>query len=175
MPGERTFALLPVERASLPLLAQFARPIWEEWFTPLLGAAQVAYMLDRFQSPRALARQVEREGYRYFFITDGGEAAGYTGVCPDPGGGLFLSKLYLTRSARGRGLARKAFAALCACAREQGLPYIRLTVNRHNTQAIAVYAHLGFQRTGAAVTDIGGGFVMDDYLYEYRLGERPRA
>ena len=85
----------------------------------------------------------------------------------DPDGGLFLSKLYLIRHARGRGLARKAIEALVELARAEGLSRIHLTVNKHNLQAIQVYEHLGFARTGAVVTDIGGGFAMDDYLYAY--------
>lgn len=164
---ERSFALLPVAHSDLPLLAQLAKPIWEEYFTPIIGAAQVAYMVEHFQSLPALTHQVEKEGYRYFFITDGGEVAGYTGVQADPDGGLFLSKLYLIRHARGRGLARKAIEALVELARAEGLSRIHLTVNKHNIQAIQVYEHLGFVRTGAVVTDIGGGFAMDDYLYAY--------
>ncbi len=169
MPNDRPFTLEPVSKSQMPLLAELARSIWEEWFTPLLGKAQVAYMVDKFQSLPAMTHQVEKEGYEYYFLTDGGEVCGYMGIHPDPKDGLFLSKLYLRKSARGQGFARKAFEALCERAKRDGLPRIHLTVNKHNLQAIRVYEHLGLVRYGDTVTDIGSGFVMDDYLYEYKF------
>ena len=39
-----------------------------------------------------------------------------------------------------------------------------LAVNKHNANAIAAYRRWGFEVERALVTDIGAGFVMDDYL-----------
>ena len=36
-------------------------------------------------------------------------------------------------------------------------------------QAIAVYEHFGMQCVQKQVTDIGNGFVMDDFVYRYTL------
>ena len=41
-----------------------------------------------------------------------------------------------------------------------------LTVNKYNSSSIEVYKKRGFEITDAAVTDIGSGFVMDDYIME---------
>jgi ribosomal protein S18 acetylase RimI-like enzyme len=41
-----------------------------------------------------------------------------------------------------------------------------LAVNKHNAQAIAAYRKNGFRVADAVVKDIGGGFVMDDYIME---------
>lgn len=49
------------------------------------------------------------------------------------------------------------------------LARIYLTVNKHNKRAIAAYERFGFARTEEAASDIGGGFVMDDYIYTYDL------
>ena len=54
-------------------------------------------------------------------------------------------------------------------AKERNLKRIYLSVNKHNTPSYEVYLHLGFKVIDAVVTDIGGGFVMDDYIMEYRL------
>ena len=43
-----------------------AREIWEEHYTPIIGAEQVAYMLDKFQSVAAMQKQI-KEGYESFF------------------------------------------------------------------------------------------------------------
>ncbi len=39
-----------------------------------------------------------------------------------------------------------------------------LQVNKRNTDAIGFYRSAGFEVIREAVMDIGGGFVMDDYL-----------
>ena len=55
---------------------------------------------------------------------------------------------------------------LAVVARRHGARKIALTVNKGNRLALAVYERLGFRKAGAPVTDIGGGFVMDDYRLE---------
>jgi hypothetical protein len=42
-------------------------------------------------------------------------------------------------------------------------------VNRYNDLAIGVYEKMGFVFARAEQIDIGQGFVMDDFVYEYRL------
>ena len=46
---------------------------------------------------------------------------------------------------------------------------IYLTVNKQNLISISVYEKLGFLRARDLVTDIGSGFVMDDYVMEKYL------
>ncbi len=41
-----------------------------------------------------------------------------------------------------------------------------LTANKRNDPAIEAYRHHGFRIRGPIVTDIGGGFVMDDHRME---------
>ena len=41
---------------------------------------------------------------------------------------------------------------------------VRLQVNKANVRAQRAYERFGFVRIEEAVFDIGGGFVMDDYI-----------
>ena len=50
-----------------------------------------------------------------------------------------------------------------------GKKSVYLTVNKHNDRAVAVYKKIGFELTDSVVTDIGSGFVMDDYIFTYVL------
>lgn len=145
-------------------LCALAREIWEEHFTPIIGAGQVEYMLEKFQSVPAVSEQLE-QGYRYFLFQEEGKTVGYTGVQKQEEK-LFLSKLYIHKKSRGKKYASCAIRFLCGLCREEGLPSIWLTVNRHNEHTIAIYKKLGFSITRTQVTDIGGGFVMDDYIME---------
>jgi RimJ/RimL family protein N-acetyltransferase len=44
-----------------------------------------------------------------------------------------------------------------------------LSVNKRNTKAITAYKRNGFAIVESVVTDIGGGFVMDDYVMDKEL------
>ena len=149
-------------------IARLAREIWTEHYTPIIGPEQVEYMLDTFQSADVIARQMAAGGVAYFLIT-GGTPAGYLAV-DVRGELLFLSKIYLRRALRGRRVGAAAIEFVVGLARERRCRAIELTVNRNNAEAIAVYERLGFRRAGERVTDIGRGFVMDDYVYRLELG-----
>ena len=149
-------------------VARLAREIWSDHYAPIIGAGQVAYMLDKFQSPEAISEQIAHQDYWYFLIRYENRAVGYIGLQRQRET-LFLSKLYLDKSVRGKGLGRRAVAFILQFAGARGLATIRLTVNRHNAAAIAVYERTGFTRTGQVVTDIGGGYVMDDYVFECKV------
>ena len=53
-----------------------------------------------------------------------------------------------------------------------GFTRLELRVNRANTGAIRAYERFGFRIRGPLVTDIGGGFVMDDHVMERSLDPR---
>ena len=82
--------------------------IWKEHFTPLIGSAQVEYMLEKFQSERAIQQQIEN-GYLYFALMLGKKQIGYTGLRLDTDC-LFLSKLYIQKEYRGNGFSRLMIA-----------------------------------------------------------------
>lgn len=146
-------------------VAKLADEIWREWFPSIISEAQIDYMLDKFQSVEAITKQLS-EGYRYFLIRRGEAYVGYTGVRPDPDGRLFLSKLYIKKEHRGKRYASETFEFLRELCRENGLHGIWLTVNKNNESTINVYKHCGFNIIGEDATDIGNGFVMDDYFFQ---------
>ena len=136
MAGE--VSIVPVGTADIETLCGLAKEIWTEHYAPILSDEQVAYMVERFQSVPAVTDQLGK-GYRYFFLrTAAGENGGFMGICPEEDG-LFLSKLYVHRDFRRRGLARYALAYLRELCRREGYSPIRLTVNKHNAGSIAAY------------------------------------
>lgn len=153
------------ERAQL---AGYIAGLWHSAYDELLGKEQVDYMTEKFQSAAAIEEQVASQGYRYFYLREGNERIGYCALEPEKGS-LFLSKLYLDGAHRGRGIGQRALAAVCAQAAAMGLSRVYLTVYKGNARAIRAYEKFGFTRADSTVTDIGGGFVMDDYVYEYLL------
>lgn len=149
-------------------IADLAKVIWNEHFTPIIGKDQVDYMVEKFQSYPALKEQISEE-YEYYQIFSGGEFCGYTGIHPGEDNRLFLSKLYLKKESRGHHLATGAFSFLKEICRERGYSAIWLTCNKHNDNSLGVYRHFGFEIIDTQEADIGGGFIMDDYIMEYKI------
>lgn len=150
------------EEKDLQLIEQLAAVIWEEHYTPIIGADQVRYMLDRFQSTAAMQMQVT-EGYEYFILRETKEPVGYLAY-EKRGPDLFLSKIYVLREHRGKKIGKRAMDFVESRARAMGCSRISLTVNKNNDKSLLAYKSMGFLQEGAAVMEIGNGFVMDDYL-----------
>jgi ribosomal protein S18 acetylase RimI-like enzyme len=160
-----------LRQATLPedarKIARLAHAIWREHYTPIIGSAQVEYMLERFQSAPAIETQIAN-GMEYYLILSGGQAVGYLAF-EKRGEALFLSKIYLLEGFRGQGLGREAMEFITREALDRGCHTISLTVNKNNSRSIAAYEGMGFEKKEALVMDIGEGFVMDDYRMEKAL------
>lgn len=149
-------------------IAVLAAEIWNEHYVPLIGQAQVDYMVERFQSAAAMSAQI-KEGYEYFQVMEDDRLVGYFAIQPQPDAReLFISKFYLHKSMRGKGTGRLCMEFIEHTARARGLDRLWLTVNKGNS-AVAAYHRLGFQVAQAIVMDIGNGFVMDDFRMEKSL------
>jgi O-acetyl-ADP-ribose deacetylase (regulator of RNase III)/ribosomal protein S18 acetylase RimI-like enzyme len=150
-------------------VADLAKEIWTEYYTPIIGESQVRYMIDKFQSAPAVIAQINNDNYEYYLIVQSLEPAGYIGI-QQKAEELFLSKFYIQKERRGNGLGRKAFEFVIKRAKELGSKFITLTVNKNNTSSITAYEKLGFRNEGPVVADIGNGYIMDDYLMKYTIG-----
>ena len=141
------------------------KQIWNQHYVPIIGQGQVDYMLNKFQSISALTDQIENQKYYYFMIFNNHTLTGYIGL-QDRKETLFLSKIYVTDNVRGKGIGKMAVDFCVDFARKNRFSRIELTVNKNNVVAITAYQKFGFKKIDAIVTDIGGGYVMDDYVFE---------
>lgn len=148
----------------LQVLSDLASEIWHEYFPGIISDLQVDYMVEKFQSYDSIRKQIT-EGYEYFFVKEYGFILGYIGIHCEPEK-LYLSKLYLKREYRGKGIFHAMLAFCEEEARNRGLHALYLTVNRENKPTIAVYRKKGFQIVDEKKADIGKGFFMDDYVME---------
>ena len=148
-------------------LVKVAEVVWREANTAFCTIEQVEYMIERYQSFEAVMSQL-MQGYRYFVVEEDGEIIAYFGVQPQDDR-LFLSKFYILNENRGRGIFSMGLDVMYEICREQDLRAIYLTVNRNNRRAYEVYLHKGFKVIAEECTDIGCGFVMDDYIMELEI------
>lgn len=152
--------------SDIRLTAQMAQEIWNEAFRGIITQEQINYMVDKYQSYHAMKDQIENQGYTYFIISKDGKDAGYCGVQVKEDNSLYLSKMYLLKEARGQWLFEQMTNHLVKLCRDKGISRIWLTVNKHNDRAIAAYIKNGYKNIRSQTTDIGNGFVMDDYVFE---------
>ena len=153
--------------ADIRRMTKVAEVVWREANVAFCTPEQVEYMIEMFQSNEAVSGQLVH-GYRYFLVEEAGEILAYFGVQPQ-GERLFLSKFYILKEHRGKGIFSMGLEFMSGLCRQQQLDTIYLTVNRNNTHACEVYLHKGFKIAEEAVADIGCGFVMDDYIMEYDI------
>jgi ribosomal protein S18 acetylase RimI-like enzyme len=81
-----------------------------------------------------------------------------------------LNKLYLLPELHGRGLGQAMLARALAYTGQRGYTELRLRVNKRNERALRSYQRSGFRIVDSVVAEIGGGFVMDDYILSRPVG-----
>jgi diamine N-acetyltransferase len=150
--------------------AHLADEIWREHYTPLIGLTQVEYMLENFQSKKAMQEQVSH-GMAYYVVYAGKTPVGYYSIKPEEDEHLFLSKIYVRRSLRGAGVGAWILNQVCEKAHYRNRSKISLTVNKGNASSIAFYERVGFKKAKGIVADIGNGFVMDDWRMVLNVSE----
>ena len=75
-----------------------------------------------------------------------------------------LHKLYLLPELQGRGLGSRLLQHVEHEVGAGGARRLILSVNKRNVRAIKAYQRNGFVIAESVITDIGGGYVMDDYV-----------
>lgn len=159
----------PVETAEdQEYLARLADEIWHEYWPDLIGAAQTDYMVEKFQSLEAIRRDMSENAYEYWILHgEDGRTLGFTGGHVEPETNrFFISKVYLLAEERGKGYARQTVEFYNRLCLDRGLDAMYLTVNKGNEMGIRAYKGTGFETIEAVETDIGEGFIMDDYVME---------
>lgn len=161
--------LLVENEKQIQVVAKLAKEVWEQHYTPIIGAEQVAYMLKNFQSTDTISKQL-KDGYQYFIIQSKDNSVGYLSILLKENE-LFLSKIYVLHRFQGKGFGKFAMNFIIETARNSDKPKIVLTVNKENTNSIKAYKKMGFKKTDSIITYIGGGYVMDDFVMEKKLGK----
>lgn len=155
-------------------LAELAGAIWDEYWPALIGQAQTDYMVEQFQSLPAIKRDMAENAYEYWFVHAGDDSTGEAGRIVGFTGGhneketnrFFISKIYLKAEERGKHFASDIIAFYEDLCRQRGFSAMYLTVNKGNELGVRCYKGKGFKTIDAVETDIGEGFIMDDYIME---------
>jgi ribosomal protein S18 acetylase RimI-like enzyme len=154
----------------IPVLQRLADRIWREHYPGIITQEQIDYMLAMMYASAVIEDEIERQGYRYVIVDDRNEPVGFIAYRRDEQERTVkIGKLYLLPSRQGKGIGRQMLQQVKDDAVRSNAKGVYLFVNKKNRMAIRAYERFGFVKAAEVVTDIGGGFVMDDYRMELVL------
>lgn len=145
-------------------VAALAREIWHAHYPGIISTAQIEYMLAQRYDPAMIRAELAQADLWWFVLRLNGEIVAYMALQKEGEAALKIDKLYVRPDLQRHGCGGRLIAHAETLARREGCRGLELAVNRNNTKAIAAYRKHGFTVREAAVKDIGGGFVMDDYV-----------
>jgi GNAT superfamily N-acetyltransferase len=162
--------IVSATEADLPAISELAGVIWRACYPAIITHEQIDYMLARMYSLDALRDEIRSQGIRYDRLLVDGKPAGFASYGPTSETGVVkLHKLYLLPEMQGRGLGSRLLQHVEREVRVGAGRRLILSVNKRNTKAITAYQRNGFVIAESVVTNIGGGFVMDDYVMAKEL------
>ena len=169
LPADVTLA--PATEPDFALLRELAGTIWRQHYAAIISVAQIDYMLAGRFSDEALREHTQAADRWLEVLWVSGTPVGYCAYeLADMDGdqatpaAMKLGQLYVLQSRRGMGLGRFMLGHVGGRALELGRRVLWLQVNKRNTAAIGFYTAARFEVVREAVFEIGGGFVMDDYV-----------
>lgn len=165
------FTLQPATPADIPVLRDLAHRIWHAHYPGIISREQIDYMLARMYDAEVIRDEMNR-GVAWSLARHAGEPAGFSACGFDAATRrMKLHKLYLLPALHGQGFGRQMLDHIKGRSTAMGAREIHLQVNKQNTRALRAYERAGFRVREAVVADIGGGFVMDDFILALELPE----
>jgi ribosomal protein S18 acetylase RimI-like enzyme len=160
-----TTAIEPLPNEDVDALCALARVIWRAHYPAIIGEAQTEYMLAQRYDPQLVRAELERDDVWWDVLREDGAIVAFaSSLRTDAPSELKIDKLYVHPERQRRGHGALLIEHARERARALGLRHVTLAVNKHNHTAIAAYRKHGFEIREAVVKEIGGGFVMDDYV-----------
>lgn len=164
----------PARIEHLAEIAELAGVIWRAHYPGIISSAQIEHMLARMYDVEAMTRELDN-GVVYDRLLVNGELRGFSSYGPvRDTAELKLHKLYIHPGSQHQGFGGLLLRRVEEVTRARGFHHLILAVNKQNTQAIAAYRKHGFTIRESVVADIGGGFVMDDYVMAKQVSPATR-
>ncbi|MBC9930310.1 GNAT family N-acetyltransferase [Chitinophaga qingshengii] len=155
--------------ADIPVIQELTERIWKPTYKSILEPAQIDYMIDMMYSTASLTKQLTELNHKFIVLQDNKRPIGYASYSPTDTEGVYkLHKIYLDPSYQGKGVGRFFLDTVCRQVKNLGATILELDVNRYN-KARFFYEKMGFSTYDEKDTDIGNGYVMEDYVMRKTL------
>jgi GNAT superfamily N-acetyltransferase len=158
-----------VTEADVERVAQLAAETWWHHYPGLISTAQIEYMMKQRYDPALIRAELKRRDVWWDKLEVGTTMVAFDSCFLADAATVKLDKLYVHPEHQRRGYGGLLIGHVCERARGQGCSQVVLAVNKGNRSAIAAYLKNEFTVLESVVKDIGGGFVMDDYVMVRRI------
>ncbi len=162
--------LIPVEKKSnlIAQVSRLARKIYLPYYSNCINPLCALQMYGKYQTSRAIKKAI-LSGEEYCIVCYEKQNVGYFAVkVNEAENSLFISKLYLDSSVRGKGFGRYIFDIILTFAAELNLSKINLIVSKQNP-TVKIYERFGFKILESLYEDEGNGLISDDYLMQLEM------
>ena len=136
----------------------FMLPLWKETYGGILPAKQIEFLVDKYFSAEGLTHY-RALGYEYFKLGQDGVLV----VC-ERETDVYIDKLYLLPSSRGKDIPEKVFAELAKRGKN-----LTLNVNQGNERAVHCYRKNGFEVIETVDILLDNGMVNKDFVMRKRV------
>lgn len=162
------YRIVPAKPKDYSTIESIARRTWPDTFGNILSPTQIDYMLNMMYREAAVVEQVAK-GHVFNLLLEENSVVGYVShqldYLPET---TKIHKIYLLPTTQGKGYGRMMIEHVEQIARSAEQTILRLDVNYENN-AIGFYEHLGFEKKERCNTDIGDGYLMEDWVMEKGL------
>ena len=145
-------------------LITLARRIWQHTYPGIISREQIDFMLEQRYDPQHLRDELTLPQRWWDQAMVAGELAGFASCLIIADGEMKLDKLYVDPLRQRMGIGARLLDRVISHALKAGCRTLMLAVNKRNEGAIAAYRKQGFAVRESVCVDIGGGFVMDDFI-----------
>lgn len=155
--------------ADIPLIQQLTDRIWRPTYREILTPEQIDYMINLMYSTAALTRQINEQQHHFLLLYDGTKAIGFASYAITDRTGIYkLHKIYVDGSYQGKGVGKFFIHGVIDRVKAAQATILELDVNRYN-KARFFYEKQGFNIVKEKDTDIGNGYLMNDYVMQKML------
>jgi GNAT superfamily N-acetyltransferase len=138
----RAARIEPLTAADVEPLSALAREIWYAHYPAIISTAQIEYMLDQRYRAELVRAELRQDALWWDKLVIGEQMAGFASYfLTQVAGEMKLDKIYVHPRHQRHGYGGLMIARACDA-----------------------YITHGFRVADAVTKDIGGGFVMDDYI-----------
>jgi N-acetylglutamate synthase-like GNAT family acetyltransferase len=162
-----TLSIRAADADDISIIREIAHHTWPIAYGSYISKAQLDYMLDMMYSDNSLQDQINN-GHQFYIAEHNNIAVGFASVSKEEENACKLNKLYVLPSAQKTGAGKALLLKTIEYATSYVAGCLYLQVNKQNN-AQHFYSKHGFTVREASILEIGGGYIMDDYIMELKL------
>ncbi|MGO4294051.1 GNAT family N-acetyltransferase [Chitinophaga sp. RAB17] len=153
----------------IQVIQDLAEKIWRPTYKAIITQAQIDYMLELMYSTAALNKQITELQHQFLILMDNEQPIGFAAYSTTDTPDVYkLHKIYLDFNYQGKGVGKLLLQEVEDQVKAHGANILELDVNKYN-KAKLFYEKQGFRVSKEKDTDIGHGYLMEDFVMRKSL------